>query len=86
MRATFPVESNISPAPGIVPEPALVHEQPTAAAGRAAGRAADRAGRLPAGHAKPRSILLARLLGVLRGDKHMVVAYPPPIQSPTKER
>ena len=40
MRTTFAIESNDSPAPGIMPEPVRVHDQPAAkTVWRAAGRA-----------------------------------------------
>jgi hypothetical protein len=79
MKTTFPTESHTSPAPGIIPEPSLVHDEPVASSRR--GR------RRPAGTSTPlaaRRTLLARLLAALRGDKYMVDAYPPAVP-PTKE-
>ncbi len=77
MKTTFAIESHDSPAPGIIPEPARVHEQPAAPAGRAARRAAGRANKPAPRKPSPLSILLARVLSVIHGDKYMVGAYPP---------
>lgn len=75
MKTTFPAESHTSPAPGIIPEPSLVHDEPAPSTGRAAGTTT------PLG---TRRTPLARLLATLRGDKYMVDAYPPAVP-PTKE-
>ncbi|MHB1571470.1 MAG: hypothetical protein ACYC0H_20010 [Solirubrobacteraceae bacterium] len=80
MKTTFPIESHISPAPGIVPEPSLVHDEPATSTHRGSRRAA-RTTTPPAARRTP----LARLLAVLRGDKYMVDAYPPAVP-PTKEQ
>jgi hypothetical protein len=84
MRTTFPIESHTSPAPGIIPEPSLVHDEPVhdepaASSRRGSRRAAGTTTRLAA-----RRTPLARLLAALRGDKYMVDAYPPAVP-PTKE-
>jgi hypothetical protein len=78
MKTTFPMESRTSPAPGIIPEPLLVHEQPAASTHRGGRRAARTNTRLAA-----RRTPLARLMAALRGDKYMVDAYPPAVP-PTK--
>jgi len=72
MKATFPTESHTSPAPGIIPEPSLVHDETAASSGRGRRRAAHTT-TPPAARRTP----LARLLAALRGDKYMVDAYPP---------
>jgi hypothetical protein len=76
MHTTFAIESNYSPAPGIMPEPVHVHDQPA--------RPARRAGHPPLGRAtKPlaspsqRSVVPAKLMRAVRGDKHMTDACPP---------
>ena len=79
MNTTLPIESRTSPAPGIIPEPSVVHDQPAASTHRSGRRAARTTTRLAA-----RRTPLARLMAALRGDKHMVDAYPP-LASPTKE-
>jgi hypothetical protein len=71
-------ESEISPAPGIVAEPSLVHDEPAASTHRGS-RAAGTTTWLAA-----RRTPLARLLAVLRGDEYMVGAFPP-VVGPTKE-
>jgi hypothetical protein len=80
MKTTFTSESRTSPAPGIIPEPSLVQDQPAAPTGRDDGRA-DGAGTARTGS---RRTPLARLLAALRGDKYMVDAYPP-AEPPTVE-
>jgi hypothetical protein len=79
MDTTFAIESHYSPAPGIIPEPVRVHDQPASPTGRAARRAAGRATKSfsSPGRRNPVSIVLAKLLGVIRGDKYMVDAYLP---------
>lgn len=79
MKTTFPMESHTSPAPGIIPEPSRVHDEPAASTRRRSGRAVGTITRPAA-----RRIQLARLLAALRGDKHVLGAYPPAV-SPTKE-
>ena len=41
MHTTFAIESNDSPAPGIMPEPVRVHDEPAATTARAASRPHD---------------------------------------------
>jgi hypothetical protein len=79
MKTAFPIESHSSPAPGIIPEPSLVHDQPAAPTRRSSRRAASTTTRVTA-----RRTPLARLLAALRGDKYMVDAYPPAMP-PTDE-
>jgi hypothetical protein len=79
MKTTFPIESHGSPAPGIIPEPSLVHDHPPPRLVEAAREQPAPPPRLTA-----RRTPLARLLAALRGDKYMVDAYPP-VVSPTKE-
>jgi hypothetical protein len=86
MGTTFPIESEDSPAAGIIPEPVSVHEQPSAAAERSARRTAERAASPPSGQGRARSTVFSRLLGALRGDKYMVDAYPPPAEQSAKQR
>ena len=77
MKTTFPIESRTSPAPGIIPEPSLVHGEPATATGHGTGLAAG----TTTGPATRRTPL-ARLLAALRGDKYMVDAYPPAAPPP----
>lgn len=77
MKTTLAIESHDSPAPGIIPEPARVHEQPAAPAVRADRRAAGRANKPATGKPTPLSVVLAKALSAIRGDKYMVGAYPP---------
>ena len=73
MKTTVAMESHTSPAPGIIPEPSLVHDQPAASPGgdsRGAGGAET-------ARSGARRTPLARVLAALRGDKYMVDAYPP---------
>jgi hypothetical protein len=79
MTTTLPMEPHTSPAPGIIPEPSLVHDEPAASTRRGGRRPVGTTNRLA-----PRRTPLARLLAALRGDKYMVDAYPP-VVSPTKE-
>jgi hypothetical protein len=78
MKTTFPIESHTSPAPGIIPEPSLVHDQPASPRNRR-GRRAGGAGTT---RAVARHTPLARVLAALRGDKYMV---DPPAKPPTAE-
>jgi hypothetical protein len=79
LKTTIPIESHPSPAPGIMREPPLVHDE-TAAATRRGSQQVDGTTTRPAARRTP----LARLLAALRGDKYMVDAYPP-AEAPTKE-
>ena len=79
VHTTFAVESRDSPAPGIIPESARVHDQPVTPTGRTEWRAAGRASKpIPSpGHRNPVRAVLAKLLSVIRGDKYVADAYPP---------
>jgi hypothetical protein len=79
MKTTIPIESDPSPAPGIIREPPLVHDE-TAASARGGSQQVDGTTTRAAARRTP----LARLLAALRGDKYMVDAYPP-AEAPTKE-
>jgi hypothetical protein len=79
MKATIPIESHPSPAPGSIREPPLVHDE-TAALTRRGSRQADGISTRRAARRTP----LARLLAALRGDKYMVDAYPA-AEAPAKE-
>jgi hypothetical protein len=71
MHTKDPGARSVSPVPGIVPEPVTVqHDGP-----------APR----PSTWQRPkaRTTLVGRLLGLLRGDKYMVNAYPPQWRTPT---
>ncbi|MHB8656331.1 MAG: hypothetical protein ACYC91_00005 [Solirubrobacteraceae bacterium] len=71
MHTTFAIESNESPAPGIVPEPVRVHNQPTVPTGPAP--LDDRQAVLRGVVARPRqtvSSVLAKLLRAIRGEKY----------------
>jgi hypothetical protein len=83
MNTTPPIESPTSPAPGIIPEPSLVHTEPAASTRPGSRRVAGTTPGLAA-----RRTPLARVLAALRGDKYMVDAYPPaeaPQPPPPKE-
>jgi hypothetical protein len=77
MRNTFAIESNDSPAPGVIPEPVRVHDQPAVPTRRVARRAAVRAPKRPPGQRHPVRIILAKVLSVIHGEKYMVGAFPP---------
>jgi len=79
MKTTLPMESRTSPAPGIIPEPPLVHDAPPASTRRGSQRAAGSTTR-PAARRTP----LARVLAALHGDKYMVDAYPSAVSPPTE--
>ena len=81
MKTTFATESHTSPAPGIIPEPPLVHDQPAEPAGRGSRRARGTGTARTAARRTP----LARVLAALHGDKSMVDAYPP-AEPPPAER
>ena len=81
MKTAFATESHTSPAPGIIPDPSLVFDQPFAPTDRNDRRAGVVRTARTAGRRTP----LARVLAALRGDKYMVDAYPP-ADPPTTER
>jgi hypothetical protein len=77
------IEPSRSAVPGVIPEPAYVHDD---GAGRhsatpAANDTADPA--TPSRRRNPARGMLARLVGALRGDKYMANAYPPEWRSAT---
>jgi hypothetical protein len=67
------LEPSQSPVPGVIPEPIRVHDDSAPAKPRATTEPVPSARRRGSA-----SRLLARLVGVVRGDKHMADAYPPP--------
>ena len=79
MHTTFAIESNDSPAPGIIPGPVHIHDQPARPTRSAGGPSPGRATKPLAspGQRNPVSIVLAKLIGVIRpGDTYMDDAYP----------
>jgi hypothetical protein len=79
MQIKDPIDWTRSPAPGIIPEPTVVHEDD--GAGPRLSASAPMTGQ-PAsasspGWRRPASAQLTRLRSALRGDKYMVNAYPP---------
>ncbi len=79
MKTMSSIESHTSPAPGIIPDPSLVQDEPAASTPQSSRRA-DGTNTRPAARRTP----LARLLAVLRGEKYMVDAYPPAKPPPPK--
>jgi hypothetical protein len=79
MKPTLPTESHTSPAPGIIPDRSLVHDESAPSDRRGSGHPAGTTTRRAA-----RRTPLTRLLSALRGDKYMVDAYPPAVP-PAKE-
>ena len=71
MNTTSSIEFPTSPAPGIIPEPSVVHTEPAASTRPGSRRATGATPRLAAGRTP-----LTRVLAALRGDKYMVDAYP----------
>jgi hypothetical protein len=70
-----------SPAPGIIPDPVHVHDQlgtPTLANGKTAKANAERRNLARIG--------LAKMASAVRGDKHMVDAYPAAGREPAVAR
>ena len=67
---TAPNQPARSPAPGIIPEPA--HIPANANAPTAAGRRADPKPK----RRNPVNTVVAKVMSALRGDRHMVDAYP----------
>jgi hypothetical protein len=76
MQPTGRIEPSGSPAPGIIPDPAYVHDEPTAPDQPRPAAATAGSEKSPA-HRGRASGGLARVLRVIRGDKHMTNAYPP---------
>ena len=79
------IEPNRSPVPGVIPEPVRVHHDPVVAHQRLTATPTASGPTKPAsspGRRNPASIVLAKLLSVIRGDKYMVDAYPPAWRDP----
>jgi hypothetical protein len=79
------IEPSGSPVPGVIPEPVRVHHDTIAAHGRLTASGTTKPASLP-GRRNPASIVLAKLLSAMRGDKHMVDAYPPAWQGAVAAR
>jgi hypothetical protein len=80
MQTQPTIEPTGSPVPGVIPEPVRVHHDTVAAPERLiATPTASGTTKLASfpGRRNPASIVLARLLSAIRGDKYMVDAYPP---------
>jgi hypothetical protein len=76
MQTKLTIEPSGSPVPGVVPEPLRVHHDTIAAYERLTASGTTMPASLP-GRWSPASIALAKVLSAIRGDKHMVDAYPP---------
>jgi hypothetical protein len=74
MQTTPTIEPTGSPVPGLIPEPLRVHHDTVAADEHPTGAAMPAS---PPGRRNPASSVRAKLLSAIRGDKHMVDAYPP---------
>lgn len=68
------IERTGSPVPGVIPEPVRVHDQRLTATPTTSGTTSPASS---PGRRNPASILLAKLLSVIRGDTYMANAYPP---------
>jgi hypothetical protein len=83
------MEPNESPVPGVIPEPIRVHHDSAAAyeGHHAAARPSTttKSASSP-GRRNPASIVLARLLGSVRGDKRPADAHPPTRRTAAAER
>jgi hypothetical protein len=80
MQAQPTIEPTGSPVPEVIPEPLRVHHDTVAPHERLTATSTASGTTTPAsspGRRNPASIVLAKLLGAIRGDKHMVDAYPP---------
>jgi hypothetical protein len=78
MQTQPTIEPAGSPVPGVMPEPVRVHHDPVAAHARLIAAPTLSKTTEPAsspGRRNPASVLLAKLLSVIRGDKYM--ANPP---------
>ena len=78
-----------SPVPGVIPESVGVCDDSVAAHTPFAAKPTTSAPTKPASSAdrrNPASLLLAKLLSVIRGDKYLVGAYPPAWHSATALR
>jgi hypothetical protein len=80
MQTQPTIEPTGSPVPGLIPEPVRVRHDSVAAQARPIATPTASGTTMPAssaGRRNPASIVLANLLSAIRGDKHMVDAYPP---------
>jgi hypothetical protein len=80
MQTKPTIEPTGSPVPGMIPEPVRVRHDSVAAHERLTATPTASGTTMPASSARrrnPASIVLANLLSAIRGDKHMVDAYPP---------
>ena len=80
MQTKPTIEPTGSPVPEVIPEPLRVHQDTVAAHERLAATPTASGTTKPAsspGRRNPASIVLAKLLSAVRGDKYMVDAYPP---------
>jgi hypothetical protein len=80
MQTQPTIEPTGSPVPGVIPEPVRVHQDTVAAHKSRTAPSTASGTTKPAsspGRRNPASIVLAKLLSTIRGDKYMVDAYPP---------
>jgi hypothetical protein len=80
MQTQPTIEPTGSPVPGVIPEPVRVHQDTVAAHTHPTAPSTASGTTKPAsspGRRNPASIVLAKLLSTIRGDKYMVDAYPP---------
>jgi hypothetical protein len=80
MQTQPTIEPTGSPVPGVIPGPLRVHRDTVAAHQRLTATSTANGTTMPAsspGRRNPASIVLAKLLSAIRGDKYMVDAYPP---------
>jgi hypothetical protein len=80
MQTQPTIEPTGSPVPGVIPEPVRVHHDTVAAHERLTATPTASGTTMPAsspGRRNPASIVLAKLLSAIRGDKYMVDANPP---------
>jgi hypothetical protein len=76
MQTKPTIEPTGSPVPGMIPEPVRVRHDSVATHERLTASGTTMPASSP-GRRNPASIVLARLLSAIRGDKYMVDAYPP---------
>ena len=78
MQTKPTIEPTGSPVPRVIPEPLRVHHDTVAAHERlTATMTSTIMSASSPGRRNPGSIVLAKLLSAVRGDKYMVDAYPP---------
>jgi hypothetical protein len=85
MHAKPTIEPSRSAVPGVLPEPVYVHHDGDREDGRdGATPAANAAAPAPPSRRRnPARTMIARFVAALRGDKHMIGAYPPVWRSAT---